>query len=60
MEISAGAREFVGEIAKPPRKTSASELPMRDLYHAQLSLTAKSNHPRAEELAVMTATVNVL
>jgi IS5 family transposase len=26
---------------------------MRDLYHAQLSLTAKSTHPRAEELAVM-------
>ena len=32
---------------------------MRDLYHAQLSLTAKSTHPRAEELAVMTVTVNV-
>lgn len=26
---------------------------MRDLYHAQLSLTSKSTHPRAEELAVM-------
>jgi hypothetical protein len=26
---------------------------MRDLYHAQLPLTAKSAHPRAEELAVM-------
>jgi IS5 family transposase len=26
---------------------------MRDLYHAQLSLTSQSNHPRAEELAVM-------
>ena len=26
---------------------------MRDLYHAQLSLTAKSTHPRAEELRMM-------
>ena len=26
---------------------------MRDLYHAQLPLTAKSSHPRAEELVVM-------
>ena len=26
---------------------------MRDLYHAQLSLTAKSTHPRAEELVMM-------
>jgi transposase, IS5 family len=26
---------------------------MRDLYHAQLSLTAQSTHPRAEELALM-------
>ena len=26
---------------------------MRDLYHAQLPLTAKSDHPRAEELVVM-------
>jgi IS5 family transposase len=26
---------------------------MRDLYHAQLSLTSKSTHPRAEELVAM-------
>jgi transposase, IS5 family len=31
---------------------------MRDLYHAQLSLTAKSTHPRAEELAMMSRSLD--
>src|SRR5260370_37551018 len=37
----------------PTLPEKRTEPQMRDLYHAQLSLTSKSTHPRAEELVMM-------